>query len=159
MKFAFVSQRCISLSGRQKDNQNSIANDLCRSRDMGLVRELEIIKKWKICTLKDVNFYSLFSRNPPAIWTFMPLVARFGFSYQQRTKTSHAMFKWKHRQKAKARNQKHLPVLVFEIELILSQKQERATKSSKQQRTANGNTPPKPKRATKEKKVHIDGSS
>ena len=37
----------------------------------------------------------------------------------------------------------------FEIELILSQKQERATKSSKRHRTANGNTHQKPKRATK----------
>ena len=51
--------------------------------------------------------------------------------------------------KAKTSNQRHLPVLVFEIELILSQKQERTTKSSKKQRTANGNTPKNPKRATK----------
>ena len=50
------------------------------------------------------------------------------------------MFKWKHIQKTKTSNKRHLPVLVFEIELILSQKQERATKSSKKQRTANGNT-------------------
>ena len=41
------------------------------------------------------------------------------------------MFKWKHPQKTKTSNQRHLPVLFFEIELILSQKQERATKSSK----------------------------
>ena len=36
-------------------------------------------------------------------------------------------------QKAKTNNQRHLPVLVFEIELILSRKQERATKSNKKQ--------------------------
>ena len=36
-------------------------------------------------------------------------------------------------QKAKASNQRHLPVLVFEIQLILSQKQERASKSIKKQ--------------------------
>ena len=39
-------------------------------------------------------------------------------------------------QKAITSDKRHLPVLVFEIELILSQKQERATKSSKRQRTA-----------------------
>ena len=67
------------------------------------------------------------------------------------------MFKWKHlktrtskkkQKKAKTSNQRHLPVLVFDIELILFQKQEWATKSSKKQWTANGNTPQKPKRAT-----------
>ena len=52
-------------------------------------------------------------------------------------------------QKAITSNKRHLSVLVFETELILSQKQERATKSSKRQRTANGNTHQKPKRATK----------
>ena len=62
---------------------------------------------------------------------FLPFIARFGFSYQQKAKTSNAMFKWKHLQKAKTSNQRHLPVLVFEIELIISQKQERATKGSK----------------------------
>ena len=41
----------------------------------------------------------------------------------------------KEQQKAIASNQRHLPVLVFKIEVILSQKQERATKSSKKQRT------------------------
>ena len=58
-------------------------------------------------------------------------------------------------QKAITSNKRHLPVLVFEIELILSQKQERATKSSKTQRTANGNTHQKPKRATKSNKEHF----
>ena len=61
-------------------------------------------------------------------------------------------------QKAITSNKRHLPVLVFEIELILSQKQERATKSSKRQpgqRTANGNTHQKPKRATKSNKEHV----
>ena len=50
--------------------------------------------------------------------------------------------------KAKTNNQSLLPVSVFKIELILSQKQQ-ATKSSKKQGTANGNTHQKPKRATK----------
>ena len=52
-------------------------------------------------------------------------------------------------------NKRHLPVFVFEIELILTQKQERATKSSRRQRTANGNTHQKPKRATKSNKEHF----
>ena len=43
-------------------------------------------------------------------------------------------------QKAIMSNKRHLPVLVFETELILSQKQEKATKGSERQRTANGNT-------------------
>ena len=43
--------------------------------------------------------------------------------------------------KPKTSNQRYLPVLVFEIELILSQKQERTTKSSKKQRMPNGNMP------------------
>ena len=47
-------------------------------------------------------------------------------------------------QNAKTSNRRHLPVLVFGIELILSQKQERATNRSKKQQTANGNTPQKP---------------
>ena len=58
-------------------------------------------------------------------------------------------------QKAATSNKSHLPVLVFEIELILSQKQERATKSSKRQRRANGNTHQNPKRATKSNKEHF----
>ena len=65
-------------------------------------------------------------------------------------------------QKAITSNEKHLPVLVLEIELILSQKQERAMKSSKRamnsskrQRTANGNRHQKPKRATKSNKEHF----
>ena len=41
----------------------------------------------------------------------------------------------------------------FKTELILSQKQERATKSIKNQRTANGNTPQKPKRAKKQQRA------
>ena len=49
----------------------------------------------------------------------------------------------------KSHNKRHFPVLVFKIELILSQKQERATKSTKRQRTANGNTHQKPKRTIK----------
>ena len=58
--------------------------------------------------------------------------------------------------KAKTSSQRHLPVLVFEIEPILSQKPERAAKSSKKQRTTNGNTPQKPKRAiTSTKKQQI----
>ena len=80
---------------------------------------------------------------------FLPLVARFGFSYQQKATASNAILKWKHPQKTKTSNKRHLPVLVFEIELILSRKQERATNSSKRHRTANGNTHQKPKRATK----------
>ena len=52
-------------------------------------------------------------------------------------------------QKAITSNKRHLPILGFEIELILSQKQERATKSNRRQRTANGNTHQKPKQATK----------
>ena len=59
-------------------------------------------------------------------------------------------------QKAKTSNQRHLPVLAFEIELILSQKRQRTTKSSKKQRRANGNTlqkpGQKPKRATRTNK-------
>ena len=58
-------------------------------------------------------------------------------------------------QKAIKINKRHLPVLVFEIELILSQKQERATKSSKRQRKANGNTHQKPKRETKSNIEHF----
>ena len=41
------------------------------------------------------------------------------------------MLKWKHPQKSKTSNKRHLPVLVFEIELILSQKQERAMKQQR----------------------------
>ena len=59
------------------------------------------------------------------------------------------MLKWKHPQETKTSNKRHLPVLVCEIELILSQKQEKATKGIKRQRTANGNTHQNPKRATK----------
>ena len=58
-------------------------------------------------------------------------------------------------QKAIMSNKRHLPVLVFEIELILSQKQEKATKGSKRQGTANGNKHQKPKRATKSNKEHF----
>ena len=54
------------------------------------------------------------------------------------------------------RNLHHdLSHLHFQIELILSQKREQATKCSKKQRTANGNMPQKPKRATKGNKEHF----
>ena len=93
---------------------------------------------------------------------FLPFIARFGFSYQQKVTTSNAMLKWKHpqknqneQQKAITSNKRHLPVLIFEIELILSQKQEKASKGSKRQRTANGNTHQRPKRATKSNKEHF----
>ena len=64
---------------------------------------------------------------------FLPFVARFDFSYQQKATTSNAMLKWKHpqknqnkQQKAITSNNRHSPVLVFE-------KQEEATKGSKRQ--------------------------
>ena len=96
-----------------------------------------------------------------SIWTFFYLLLVSVF----RTNKSHneqcdAQMKTStknqnEQQKAITSNKRHLPVLVFEIELILSQKQERATKSSKRQRTANGNTHQKPKRATKSNKEHF----
>ena len=43
----------------------------------------------------------------------------------------------------------------FEIELILSQKQEQAEESSRKQRMAKGNTPQNPKRAAKNNKDHF----
>ena len=58
-------------------------------------------------------------------------------------------------QTAMTSNKRHSPDLVFEIELIISQKQERATTSSKRKRMANGNTNQKPKRATKSNKEHF----
>ena len=36
----------------------------------------------------------------------LPFVAPVGFSYQQKTRTSNAMFKWKHLQKTKTSNKK-----------------------------------------------------
>ena len=54
---------------------------------------------------------------------FFAFVARVGLLYQQKTTMSNAMFKMS--------NHSHLPF----------QKQERSTKGSKKQRTANGNTP------------------
>ena len=91
-----------------------------------------------------------------SIWTFFAFRCSFWFfvptkshneqcDAQMETSTKNQ----NEQQKAITSNKRHLPVLVFEIELILSQKQERATKSSKRQRTANGNTHQKPKRATK----------
>ena len=37
---------------------------------------------------------------------FLPFVARFRFSYQQKATTSNAMLKWKHPQKTKTSNKK-----------------------------------------------------
>ena len=97
-----------------------------------------------------------------SIWTFFAFRCSFWFfvptkshneqcDAQMETSTKNQ----NEQQKAITSNKRHLPVLVFEIELILSQKQERATKSSKRQRTANGNTHQKPKRATKSNKEHF----
>ena len=97
-----------------------------------------------------------------SIWTFFAFRCSFWFfvptkshneqcDAQMETSTKNQ----NEQQKAITSNKRHLPVLVFEIELILSQKQERATKSSKRQRTANGNTYQKPKRATKSNKEHF----
>ena len=47
------------------------------------------------------------------------------------------MLKWKHLQKTKTSNKRYLPVLVFEIELIISQKQERAAKGIERQMETN----------------------
>ena len=91
-----------------------------------------------------------------SIWTFFAFRCSFWFfvptkshneqcDAQMETSTKNQ----NEQQKAITSNKRHLPVLVFEIELILSQKQERATKSSKRQRTANGNMHQKPKQATK----------
>ena len=105
----------------------------------------------------DNSYLSLVS-----IWTFFAFRCSFWFfvptkshneqcDAQMETSTKNQ----NEQQKAITSNKRHLPVLVFEIELILSQKQERATKSSKRQRTANGNTHQKPKRATKSNKEHF----
>ena len=62
------------------------------------------------------------------------------------------IFKKRAKRATKTSNQRQMPVLAFQKELILSQKQEQATKSSKKQRTADGNMSQKPKRATKSNK-------
>ena len=72
-------------------------------------------------------------------------------NFQMKTSTKNQ----NEQRKAKTSNQRHLPVLVSETVLILSQKRERTTKSSINQPTAKGNTPPKPKRATKSNKEHF----
>ena len=56
--------------------------------------------------------------------------------------------------KTKASNKSHLPILVFEIELILSQKQESYEEQQKVTK-ANGNTHQKPKRTAKSNKEHF----
>ena len=105
---------------------------------------------------------SCYSLSLVSIWTFFAFRCSFWFfvptkshneqcDAQMETSTKNQ----NEQQKAITSNKRHLPVLVFEIELILSQKQERATKSSKRQRTANGNTHQKPKRATKSNKEHF----
>ena len=59
-------------------------------------------------------------------------------------------------QKAMMSNNRHICLFWFlDIELILYQNQERAMKTSKRQRTANGNTHQKPKRGTKSNKEHF----
>ena len=67
------------------------------------------------------------------------------------------MFKWKHLQKPKRARKSHnkQPKAFACFGLILSQKQDRAMKINKKQETTNGNTPQKPKRATKSNKEHF----
>ena len=119
--------------------------------------------KWKHTpkTKKSINqelkafFIPIFIKAWFPFGLLLPSVARFGFCTKKKPKRAmqfsngNTYKNQSEQQKAKTSNRRHLPVLVFEIELILSQKQERATKGSKKQRTANGNTPQKPKRATK----------
>ena len=76
----------------------------------------------------------------------------FWFFAATETQNEHCDFQKETSTKTITSKKRHFFVLVFEIEFILSQKQERATKSSKKQRTASGNTHQKPKRATKSNK-------
>ena len=55
----------------------------------------------------------------------------------------------------KSQNEGSKAISCFSFELILSQKQGGAMKSSKRQRTANRNIHQKPKRATESKKEHF----
>ena len=79
------------------------------------------------------------------------LVFRSNKKPQRAMRCSNWTIHKKPKQATKSHNeqQKEFACFAFEIESILSQKQERATKSSKRQRKANGNTHQKPKRATK----------
>ena len=120
---------------------------------------MHLFQKRNITSMSGMLFF-MFSL--VSIWTFFAFRCSFWFfvptkshneqcDAQMETTTKNQ----NEQQKAITSNKRHLPVLVFEIELILSQKQERATKSSKRQRTANGNTHQKPKRATKSNKEHF----
>ena len=42
-----------------------------------------------------------------SIWTFLPFVACFGFSYQRKATTSNVMLKWKRSQKTKRATKSH----------------------------------------------------
>ena len=95
-------------------------------------------------------------------WTFFAICCSFWFFVPTKSHNEHCDAQMEtstktqnEQQEAITSNKRHLPVLVFEIELILSQKQERTTKRSKRQRTANGDMHQKPKRATKSNKEHF----
>ena len=73
-----------------------------------------------------------------SIWTFFVFRCSFWFFVPTKNQNEQCDIQMdtstknqNEQQKVKTSNQSHLPVLVFEIELILSQKQERATMSSK----------------------------
>ena len=97
--------------------------------------------------MKDLSlvFISTFFAFCCSFWFFVPTKShneQCNVQMETSTKTP------KRATKSHNEQQNAFVCLVFEIELILSQKQERATKSNKRQRTANGNMHQKPKRAT-----------
>ena len=84
----------------------------------------------------------------------MPFVARFGTNKKPKRAmrcSNRNIYK-----KTKTSNQRHLPVLVFETELILSRKQKK-TSNEEQHKATNSKWKhaPKPKRATKSNKEHF----
>ena len=81
-------------------------------------------------------------------WTFLPLVARFGFSYQQKATTSNGMLRWKHPQKTKTSNKMHLLVLAFYISKTRKSNEE-------QQKETNGKWKHAPKTNTSNKEQQM----
>ena len=115
-------------------------------------------------TLKnDTSRIGLYGSAPPGfcclLWLFVPTkIHNEQYDAQMETSTKSQ----KEQQKAITSNKRHLPVSVFgdRIDSISktrksNEEQQQAAKSNKRQRTANGNTHQKPKRATKSNKEHF----
>ena len=71
-----------------------------KDKKLDFLPEAKVVQARKsLCYRKETQHFSRLKPGFHLDILFLPFVARFGFLYQQKTKTSNAIFTWKHLQK------------------------------------------------------------